>query len=347
MLPAMRIVDLRSDTVTRPSTAMRAAMAAADVGDDCYRDDPTALELEAKVAELFGKEAALFVPSGTMANQIALMLHCRPGDEVIIGEGAHCYFYEGGAGGAFAGVQFVEAGKGGLYDRSDLEAALKPSAYYLPRTRLVCFENTHNRAGGRVFPQETLVEIAEAARARGLATHLDGARIWNAATATGLSLDALVAPVDTVSVCFSKGLGAPMGSALLGSKDTIAEALRYRRMFGGALRQSGIVCAAALYALEHHRQRMQQDHDRALELAKGLSTIAGLECVVESVETNIVQFRVVAGDAPAFVERAAAAGVMLGALDDYRIRAVTHLDLGESCVANGLERLAQVAASGA
>jgi len=323
---------------------MRAVMAAADVGDDCYRDDPTALELEANVAELFGKEAALFVPSGTMANQIALMLHCRPGDEVIIGEGAHCYFYEGGAGGAFAGVQFVEAGKGGLYDRGELEAALKPSAYYLPRTRLVCFENTHNRAGGRVFPQSSLSEIAEAARARGLATHLDGARIWNAATATGLSLDTLVAPVDTVSVCFSKGLGAPMGSALLGTKDAIAEALRYRRMFGGALRQSGIVCAAALYALEHHQGRMQQDHDRALELARGLSTIAGLDCAVDSVETNIVQFSVNAGGAPAFVERAAAAGVLLGALDDQRIRAVTHLDLGETCIADALERLDSVVA---
>ncbi len=342
MLAAMKPVDLRSDTVTRPTTAMRAVMASAEVGDDCYRDDPTALRLEAMVAELFGKEAALFVPSGTMANQIALMLHCRPGDEVIIGEGAHCYFYEGGAGGAFAGVQFVEAGQGGLYSVEDLKAAIKPSAYYLPQTRLACFENTHNRAGGRVFPQDDLMEVASEARLVGIGTHLDGARIWNAAAATGRSLAELVEPADTVSVCFSKGLGAPMGSAILGTAGAMKEALRYRRMFGGALRQSGIVCAAALYALEHHRDRVGVDHENARRLAEGLSGLEGLRCEVTAVETNIVQFVVEAGDAHGYADRAAAAGVLIGPLDDHRIRAVTHLDVDEDAIEVAVERLSML-----
>ncbi|HTN90833.1 MAG TPA: threonine aldolase family protein, partial [Sorangium sp.] len=212
------MIDLRSDTVTRPTAAMRAAMAAAEVGDDVYREDPTVRRLEERVAELTGKEAALFVPSGTMGNQIALLCHTQRGDEVIAGEGAHCAFYESGAAPAWSGVQFAFAGRGGLFTAADVEDAIKPPLYYLPRTRVVAIENTHNRAGGRVFPQDDVLAIASVARAHGLALHLDGARLWNASVASGRPVAELAAPFDTVSVCFSKGLGAPVGSALCGGR---------------------------------------------------------------------------------------------------------------------------------
>src|SRR3954471_19265528 len=213
------VFDLRSDTVTRPGRAMREAMAAAAVGDDVYGEDPTVIALEHRTAELLGKESALFVPSGTMSNQIALLVHTRPGDEVVIGEGAHVAFYESGAGAALAGVQFAQAGAGGLFDARELASAVKPRADYHPRTSLVCLENTHNRAGGRVFPQAEAEAVVQRARELGLAAHLDGARLWHAALATGLSEAELARPFDTVNVCFSKALGAPVGSALVGTRD--------------------------------------------------------------------------------------------------------------------------------
>ena len=227
------MIDLRSDTVTahRP---MREAMARAEVGDDVYGEDPTVRVLEETVAGLLGKEAALFVPSGTMGNQLAIMTHTRRGDEVVCGEGAHLCWFESGAGAALSGVQFAVAGKGGLFDASEMEAAVKPRAYYYPRTSLVAIENTHNRAGGRVFPREDRAGDRQArARARDLGLHLDGARLWNASAATGMPLAELAGPFDTVSVCFSKGLGAPVGSALAGSKAQIEEAHRLRKMLGG------------------------------------------------------------------------------------------------------------------
>src|SRR4051794_16291994 len=211
----MSVIDLRSDTFTRPTPAMRAAMAAAEVGDDVWGDDPTAIALETKAAALLGKERAVFVPSGTMANQIALLVHCRPGDEVIVGRGSHNRAFESGAGAAWAGVQFAEVGApDGTFDPADLAAAALPVDRNLPHTRLVCVENTHNRGGGRVWPARLVTEVAAAARARGLALHLDGARIWNAAVASGRSERELAAPFDTVGACFSKGLGAPIGSVL-------------------------------------------------------------------------------------------------------------------------------------
>jgi threonine aldolase len=246
--PTHPTVDLRSDTLTRPTEAMRRAMASADVGDDVYGEDPSAAALEARSAELLGKEAALFVPSGTMANQIALLLHCRPGDEVVVGRGAHLFYYEGGAGGAWAGVQFLEVGTTGLFTAEDVRAAVKPLAYWLPRTRAVAVENTHNRSGGRVFPEADFAAIAEAARSKGLALHVDGARIWNAAVATGKTPAELTKHADTVSACFSKGLGAPVGSVIAGTGAHIDEARRFRRMLGGAMRQVGVLCAAATYA---------------------------------------------------------------------------------------------------
>ena len=218
------MIDLRSDTVTRPTPAMREAIARAEVGDDVFGEDPSVRALEEEVAKIVGKEAALFVTTGTMGNQLAIAVHTRPGEEVVVGEGAHVVHYESGAGPALSGVQFAIAGAGGLFDADAMEVRIQPKAYWAPRTSLVCVENTHNRAGGRVFPQADAVAIAARARTHGLGVHLDGARIWNAAAATGLAVAELAAPFDTVSVCFSKGLGAPVGSALCAPREWIERA---------------------------------------------------------------------------------------------------------------------------
>lgn len=334
MVCSMATIDLRSDTVTKPTDGMRAAMASAEVGDDCYREDASVLALEERVAELLGKEASLFVPSGTMANQIALQIHARPGDEVIIGKGAHLYYYEGGAGGAFAGVQFVECAEA-LLCADDIEEKLKPSAYYLPQTALVAVENTHNRSGGRVYPRAQLRAVSAAARAHDLAVHMDGARIWNAAVATDVSVAALCEPMDTVAACFSKGLGAPIGSVIAGSKEHIARALILRRRFGGAMRQVGILAAAATYALDHHLPRLHEDHAVARALGVALKE-RGL--VVTPVETNIVCFDT-EGDAFEVAERARAGGVLVNAIGPKRIRAVTHREVSRSDVARAAEVL--------
>lgn len=328
--------DLRSDTVTRPTPAMREAMASADVGDDVYREDPTLRALERRVAEITGKESALFVPSGTMANQIALLCHCRPGDEVIVGVGAHCAYYESGAGAAWAGVQFEQVGDGGLFGADELRAAIKPDAYYLPNTRLVAVENTHNRAGGKIFPTTRVAAIAELARQHGLGLHLDGARLWNAATATGETVAALSAPFDTVSVCFSKGLGAPVGSALCGAAATIQRAVRYRKMLGGGMRQAGILGAAALYALEHHRDRIAEDHVAARRIAEALGAIEGVDVVPP--ETNIVNVDLPV-DAAKVVDAAKRVDVLFNAIGPRRIRLVTHLDVSGDGFEAGLEAL--------
>jgi len=338
-----QIIDLRSDTVTRPTVAMREAMARAEVGDDVYGEDPTVNRLQQLTAELLGKEAALFVPTGTMANQIALLCHCQRGDEVLAGEGSHCMLYESGAGSAWAGVGFGVVGSGGLFGADELIAAIKPSEYHFPRSRLVALENTHNRAGGRVFPQSDVLAIAEAAHARGLAVHLDGARIWNAAVATGRAPVELAAPADTVSACFSKGLGAPVGSVLAGRSELIARAHRFRKMLGGGMRQSGVLAAAALHALEHNWPRLGDDHTHARWLAQGLAGIRNVECAVERVETNIVNFDVAGIDATRFAAEAARAGVRLNAIGPTRLRAVTHLEITRADVTEAIERLARVA----
>ena len=319
-------IDLRSDTVTQPSDAMRAAMAAAPVGDDIYGEDPSARALEELAAEVLGKEAALFVSSGTMGNQIGLMIHCRPGDDVIIGENAHCKLYESGAGGAVAGVQFTQAGKGGMFTAEELEAAIYPTAaYYMPRTRLVTIENTHNVAGGLVWDQDQVISVAATARRVGLGVHLDGARIWNAAAFAQKSIAELCAPFDTVSACLSKGLGAPVGSILAGTKDAIAEARRFRKMLGGAMRQVGILCAGGLFALENNLARVVEDHENAARFAAGIREIDGVFLDLESVQTNLVMFDV--ADAPALAARMKSHDVLVSAFSLTRIRAVTHLDV--------------------
>jgi threonine aldolase len=332
------LFDLRSDTVTRPSPAMRDAMAQAEVGDDVYREDPTIRRLEDRAAAITGKGAALFVPSGTMANQIALLCHTRPGDEVITSVGAHCSYYESGAASAWSGVQFAEIGEGGLFTAEQVRAAVKPRAYYCPRSNLVVVENTHNRGGGRVFPQAEIERIRDLAHDEDLGLHLDGARIWNAAAATGLTVEQLCAPFDTVSVCFSKGLGAPVGSAVCGDSDTVRAALRFRKMLGGGMRQAGILAAGALYALEHNRERIIDDHRAAQRLARALGDLDGVS--VAAVETNIVNVDV-ACEAARVVEGATGLGVLISAVSANRLRLVTHLDVVGSNFERCVELLIQ------
>ena len=323
-------VDLRSDTVTRPTPAMRAAMAAAPVGDDQYGEDPTTNELQARCAALLGKAAALWLPSGTMANQVALRVLTRPGDEVITSREAHAGWHEAGASAANAGVQLVEVGLGGLFSADDFEAAIKPSGLpVFPPTTLVQIENTHNRGGGLVFPQAEVERICARARQRGIASYLDGARLWNAALASGLSEAELAAPFDLVGVSFSKGLGAPGGSLLAGSHAHIALANRHRRLLGGAMRQNGFYAAAALHGLAHHRARLADDHRHARALAELLADSEAVQIDLATVQTNIVVFHLAPGapDAATLVARARERGVLLNAFAQRTVRAVTHLDV--------------------
>jgi len=321
---------------------MRQAMASAEVGDDVYGEDPSALRLEARTAELLGKEAALFVSSGTMANQLALLVHCRRGDEVIVGQGAHCKEYESGAGAAWAGVQFAEAGRGGTFTADEMAAVVRARADWLPRTSLVALENTHNRGGGKVFPQHDVLVIAESARSLGLRVHLDGARLWNASAATGLSPAALALPFDTVSVCFSKGLGAPVGSAIAGSREHVAHARRLRKMLGGGMRQVGVLCAAASFALAEQRERLVEDHVHAKRLALRVAETPGYTLDPAHVETNVVIFDTVR-PAEQVVRDAASAGVLVSAFGPHRVRAVTHLDVSADDVEEAAAVLARVA----
>jgi threonine aldolase len=336
------MIDLRSDTVTRPTAAMREAMARAEVGDDVLGDDPTVRALEEEVARIVGKEAALFVTSGTMGNQLAIATQTRPGDEVVVGEWAHPVLYESGAGAALSGVQFHVAGKGGFFTASELEAAVQPSVYWTPRTSLVAIENTHNRAGGRLWHRENALAVAERAHALGLKAHLDGARIWNAAVASGADVADLCAPFDTVSVCFSKGLGAPVGSAFCGARALLEEARRFRKRWGGGMRQAGILAAGALHALAHHRVRVRDDHAHARALAEGLANRPCVQVDVRLVETNIVNIDVEApANAVAFAAREK--GVLVQATGPHRLRAVTHLDVSRRDMDVAVEVIAQAA----
>jgi threonine aldolase len=321
-----RAIDLRSDTITKPTPPMREAMAGAEVGDDVFGEDPTVRKLENEIAALLGKEEGLFTVSGTMANQLAVRSHTEPGDEILVEANAHLYYYEGGGPAALSGVMCrCLQGERGVFNGADLESALRPADPHFPRSRLVCVENTHNRGGGKIWPLESIEEVAGAARRHGLQLHLDGARIWNAAVATGIAEKQWAAPFDTVSVCFSKGLGAPVGSALVGSKALLARARRFRKMFGGGMRQAGIVAAGALFALHHHRARLADDHANAKALAAGISRCKGFEIAPSEVETNIVRFRHSVHPAQEVVDRLRSLGVLVLATDQRTIRAVTNL----------------------
>jgi threonine aldolase len=338
-------VDLRSDTVTSPSPGMRQAMAAAPVGDDQYGEDPSVNRLQERIAELLGKEAALFVPSGTMANQIGLKILTRPGDEVVVGEEAHIVWHESGAAAANSGVQFTVVGRGGLFTAADLRNAYKPPGHIVfPPTTLVAIENTHNRGGGVVFPPGDAVAICATARELGLASYLDGARLFNVAAATGQTLAELAAPFDVVSVALSKGLGCPVGSLIAGSHDHIARARRARRMFGGAMRQSGILAAAGLYALDHNLARLVEDHASARLLAERLAELRGVELDLATVQSNIVIFRMGEGapDAATIVARAHEKGVLISAFGVRTVRAVTHLDVNRDQCRRAADLLAEV-----
>lgn len=323
-------IDLRSDTVTRPTRAMRTAMAEAPVGDDQYGEDPSTNRLQALMAERLGKPAALWLPSGTMANQVALKVLTRPGDEVVASRESHAGWHEAGGAAANAGVQIVEIGRGGVFSVDELEAAIKPAGLpVFPATTLMEIENTHNRAGGVVVPQPLVLQLCAAARTRGLACFLDGARLWNASAASGLSLAELAAPFDMVAVAFSKGLGAPGGSLLAGSQALVDAARRHARRMGGAMRQNGIFAAAALHALEHHLARLPDDHANARLLAETLAAGSGVQLDLATVQTNIVVFHLPAGlpDAATVVARARERGVLLNAFGPRTVRAVTHLDV--------------------
>jgi threonine aldolase len=326
-------IDLRSDTVTQPTQAMRRAMAEAEVGDDQYGEDPSVNRLQDEVAALLGTEAALFLPSGTMANQVALRALTRPGDDVLVPVEAHVVLHEAGAGAANAGVQFTAIGfGGGTYDADDVRAAIKPAGHIVyPPTTLLVAENTHNRAGGVCFPVEALRDAVAVAREHGLTTYLDGARLLNAGIASGRSAAELAAGFDLVGLSLSKGLGCPVGSVLAGSRDLIGRAHRYRRMAGGAMRQAGILAAAGSYALANHVERLADDHANAHLLGTELLRGDDVELDVATVQTNIVVFRLVerrgVPDAATFVERCRDRGVLLNPLGPRTVRAVTHLDV--------------------
>jgi threonine aldolase len=339
-----RPIDLRSDTLTLPTPAMRQAMASASVGDDVFGEDPTVRELEEETAALLGKEAALFTVSGTMANQLAIRSHTEPGDEVLVEAEAHLYYYEGGGPAALSGVMCrCLTGERGVFGGDELESALRPADSHFPRSRLVCLENTHNRGGGKIWPLEKIEAVAGVARRHGLQLHLDGARLWNAAAATGIAERRWAAPFDTVSVCFSKGLGAPVGSALVGSRELLARAKRFRKMFGGGMRQAGIIAAGALFALRHHRARLPEDHANAKTLAEGLNRCPGVEVAPAEIETNMVRFRFSGVPAAVVVDRLRLRGVLVLAADRLTVRAVTSLMVSTEEIRHAIQLIANAA----
>lgn len=325
------VIDLRSDTVTKPTAGMRAAMAAAEVGDDVFGEDPTVRKLEERVAQLLGKEAALFVPSGTMSNQIAVKTQTQPGDEILLD--SHCHIYNNEAGGAavLSGVTCrTLEGEGGILDLAQLEDKIRPADDpHQVRTRMVCLENTHNYGGGKVYPLDKIEAISRWAHANNLIMHLDGARLWNAIVAGGIAGRSWSAHFDSVSVCFSKGLGAPVGSALVGSRPLIAKARRVRKLFGGGMRQVGILAAGCLYALDHHIERLADDHRNARAIAEAIRSTPGLRLDPPEVETNLIWVKVdpdlgTAKDVAAVLK---AHGILIYPLGPQTLRACTHLDI--------------------
>ena len=334
------MIDLRSDTVTRPTEGMRRAMLAAPVGDDVFGEDPTVNRLEEYVADLLGKEAALYAPSGTMTNQIGVHLSTSPGEEVLMHEGSHIFVYEAGAPAMLSGVQLrTLPGENGVLDPEAVRAAVRPENVHFPRSRLLCLENTHNTSGGRIFPLEDFAAAAATARDLGLKVHLDGARLFNAQAATGILAREWCAHTDTVSVCSSKGLGAPVGSLLAGDEETIMEARRARKAFGGGMRQAGIIAAASLYAFENHVDRLAEDHEHARNLASGLRE-AGYE--VPEPETNLV---LVAVDNPSeFLQALAREGVLATPGKPGYVRLCTHLDAVEREIEAAIQAAARITA---
>ena len=341
-MPAIE-VDLLSDTVTRPTKAMRQFMCEAEVGDEQTFEDPTVNTLQEMVAELLGKEAALFLPSGTMCNEIAMRVHCRPGDEMIVHRTAHPIHYEAGGPAALAGVNVSALdGARGQYDESAVTAAIRPDSRYMPRTRLLWVEQTSNLGGGSIWPLARIAAVTDIARRHGLRAHLDGARLMNAVVASGVAARDYAKPFDSAWIDFSKGLGAPVGAALAGSREFIAEAWRLKQQMGGAMRQAGIIAAGGVFALRHHVTRLAEDHVNARRLAEGLCKLPGVALDPASVETNIVFFELKgAVDAKQVVTALLARGVRMGAMGPKTVRAVTHLDVSAPQIDRALEAAAQ------
>jgi len=345
----MQPIDLRSDTVTRPTPEMRRAMAEAEVGDDVLGDDPTVIQLQERVAELMGKATACFVPTGTMANQTAIRAQTDHGDEILAHEESHIIHYETGSPAALSGCMIRAArGDNGLYDVDQVEALYRAETIHAPRTSLLLIENTHNRGGGAVWPLAQVERVTAKARSFGLRRHLDGARVWNACVATGLKPADYASHFDTVSCCFSKGLGAPAGSAVAGDADTIKRVHRFRKMFGGTMRQSGVLAAAALYALDHHYERLAEDHANARKLAAGLAEVPGLTLDAASVQTNMVFFDVdpSLGTGAQVAQKLRGAGVWVLPTAPRRIRAVCHLDVPASSIDEALQRIERALGAG-
>lgn len=326
----LSVVDLRSDTVTRPTPAMKRAMMEAELGDDVLGDDPTVIRLQERVAELLGKEAAVFVPSGSMANQTAIKAQTRSGDEIIAHQDSHIYHYEAGAPAGLSGCSLrLLPGARGLFTAAAARAAVRPGDSHFPRSSLIVVENTHNRGGGTCWSLEEIAALRGVADDCGLTMHLDGARLMNACVAKGRRPQEYARFFDTVSTCFSKGLGAPVGSAVAGTKETMRRVHRYRKMFGGGMRQAGILAAAALYALDHHVDRLAEDHAHARRLAEGIAELPGVTVDLDAVETNIVYFEIAErlGTGKELCERLRGEGVWMMAVAPQRVRAVTHLDV--------------------
>jgi threonine aldolase len=340
-------IDLRSDTVTRPTPAMRAAMANAEVGDDVFGEDPTVNRLQERVADLLGKEAALLVPSGTMSNQICLKAHTQPGDELLCEATCHIYNSEAGGPAVLSGVTCrTLEGDYGILDPGQLENKIRKVDDHLVRTRLIALENTHNRGGGRVYPLEKIQAISTWAHANGLMMHLDGARLWNAIVATGIPAAEWGRHFDSVSVCFSKGLGAPVGSALAGSHDFITRARRIRKRFGGGMRQAGVIAAAALYALDHHIDRLAEDHRLAGIIAQAIADIPGLHLDPPEVETNLIWFEVdpELGSNKDIANQLKQKGILVQAVGRQTIRACTHLDVSAAMAERAADAIRKLVA---
>ncbi len=341
-MPTQQVIDFRSDTLTKPSPEMRRAMAEAEVGDDIFGEDPTVNRLEEKVAEMLGKEAAVFVTSGSQANQIAIRAQTQPGDELIGAEASHFYRYETGAWAVMSGcsVCFVEHERG-VFDGEAVREVIRPADQHYPISRMVICENTQNRGCGKVWPMETIQSVRRAADELSLILHMDGARLWNACVASGQEPIDYAKHFDTVATCFSKGLGAPVGSAMAGPKDVIARARRARKMFGGAMRQAGIIAAGALYALENNIERLADDHANAKRLAEALAELSGFELDPADVETNIVLFDVddSLGTAEEVVAKMDTVGVRMLVVAPRRIRALTHLDVSSEQTDEAIRRL--------
>ncbi len=335
------MIDLRSDTVTRPTEGMRRAMMEAPLGDDVFGEDPTVNRLEEYVADLLGKEAAMYAPSGTMTNQIGVHVNTNRAEEVLIHEGAHVFVYEGGAPALLSSVQLrTLPGKSGVLDPETVRAAIRPENVHFPRSRLLCLENTHNTAGGTVYPLEDFAQVATVAREKGLKVHLDGARLFNAQAATGIQAREWCDHVDTVSVCSSKGLGAPVGSLLAGTEETIHEARRARKAFGGGMRQAGVIAAASLYAFEHNQERLAEDHERARNLADRLREVG---YKVDPPQTNLVLIEV--EDPEGFLQALAREGVLATPGKPGYVRLVTHLDVGDDDLQAAVEVAAKITAT--